>query len=146
MCRGLFCVATTRNVGQDLATFGDVGDMSATRRRHVELRTRRAGRGLSLLREWWYDFSLRRGGRWWRAKCKATISTRDSNWGGCRCSINHPSSLPPMGATRTVWIMSCAKTTIYLMAILHFAVKIAGEQVLHSSLKLFGNIERPILN
>ena len=37
VCRGLFCVATTRNVGQDLATFGDVGDMSATRRRHVEL-------------------------------------------------------------------------------------------------------------
>ena len=27
---GLFCVATTRNVGQDLATFGDVSDMSAT--------------------------------------------------------------------------------------------------------------------
>ena len=37
MCRGLFRVATTRNVGQDLATFGDVGDMSATRQRHVEL-------------------------------------------------------------------------------------------------------------
>ena len=37
VCRGLFCVATTRNVGQDLATFGNVGDMSATRRRHVEL-------------------------------------------------------------------------------------------------------------
>ena len=34
MCRGLFCVATTRNVGQDLATFGDVGDMSGCRR-HV---------------------------------------------------------------------------------------------------------------
>ena len=30
MCRGLFRVATTRNVGQDLATFGDVGDTSAT--------------------------------------------------------------------------------------------------------------------
>ena len=39
VCRGLSCVATTRNVGQDLATFGDVGDMSATRRRHVELRS-----------------------------------------------------------------------------------------------------------
>jgi len=38
VCRGLFCVATTRNVGQDLATFGDVGDMSPTCRRHVELR------------------------------------------------------------------------------------------------------------
>ena len=36
---GLFCVATTRNVGHDLVTFGDVGDMSATRRRHVELST-----------------------------------------------------------------------------------------------------------
>ena len=30
VCRGLFCVATTRTVAQDLATFGDVGDMSAT--------------------------------------------------------------------------------------------------------------------
>ena len=38
VCRGLFCVATTRNVGQDLATFGDVGDMSATRRQHSWLR------------------------------------------------------------------------------------------------------------
>ena len=37
MCRGLFRVATTRNVGQDLATFGDVADMSPTCRRHVEL-------------------------------------------------------------------------------------------------------------
>jgi len=37
VCRGLFRVATTRNVGQDLATFGDVGDMLATCRRHVEL-------------------------------------------------------------------------------------------------------------
>ena len=37
VCRGLFCVGPTRNVGQDLATFGDVGDMSATCRRHVEL-------------------------------------------------------------------------------------------------------------
>jgi len=27
VCRGLFRVATTRNVGQDLATFGDVADM-----------------------------------------------------------------------------------------------------------------------
>ena len=41
VCRGLFCVATTRNVGQDLATFGDVGDMSATRRRHNGLSIRR---------------------------------------------------------------------------------------------------------
>jgi len=30
VCRGLFRVATTRNVGQDLATFGDVADMSPT--------------------------------------------------------------------------------------------------------------------
>ena len=45
VCRGLFCVGTTRNVGQDLATFGDVGDMSATRRRHVELR------------QYWFDTS-----------------------------------------------------------------------------------------
>ena len=33
----LLCCNDT-HVGQDLATFGDVGDMSATRRRHVELR------------------------------------------------------------------------------------------------------------
>ncbi len=45
VCRGLFCVATTCNVGQDLVTFGDVGDMSATRRRHVELR-------------WWCSYSF----------------------------------------------------------------------------------------
>ena len=38
MCRGLFRVGPTRNVGQDLATFGDVADMSPTCRRHVELR------------------------------------------------------------------------------------------------------------
>ena len=31
---------TTRNVGQDLATFGDVADMSPTCRRHVELSNR----------------------------------------------------------------------------------------------------------
>ena len=37
MCRGLFRVGPTRNVGQDLATFGDVADMSPTCRRHVEL-------------------------------------------------------------------------------------------------------------
>jgi len=47
---------------------------------------------------------------------------------------------------RTVWIMSCSKTTIYLMAISHFAVKIAAEQVLHSCLKALGKIERPNLN
>jgi len=27
VCRGLFRVGPTRNVGQDLATFGDVADM-----------------------------------------------------------------------------------------------------------------------
>jgi hypothetical protein len=37
VCRGLFCVATTRNVGQDLATLTRVGDMSATCRRHNRL-------------------------------------------------------------------------------------------------------------
>jgi len=37
VCRGLFRVGPTRYVGQDLATFGDVGDMSPTCRRHVEL-------------------------------------------------------------------------------------------------------------
>jgi len=30
VCRGLFRVGPTRNVGQDLATFGDVADMSPT--------------------------------------------------------------------------------------------------------------------
>ena len=34
---GPLLVATTRNVGEKVATFGDVGDMSATRWRHAEL-------------------------------------------------------------------------------------------------------------
>ena len=37
MCRGLFCVATTRNVGQDLATLTRVGNMSATCRRQGKM-------------------------------------------------------------------------------------------------------------
>ena len=32
-----YFIDRTRNVGQDLATFGDVADMSPTCRRHVEL-------------------------------------------------------------------------------------------------------------
>ena len=54
VCRGLFCVATTRNVGQDLATFGDVGDMSATRRRHVELSNKISCGKLLNMHPWWW--------------------------------------------------------------------------------------------
>jgi len=52
VCRGLFCVATTRNVGQDLATFGDVGDMSATRRlRLISLALRLASCSFNIINQ-----------------------------------------------------------------------------------------------